>query len=81
MFVYLWGVWGFHSQYTPWEPLGIKIMYEYVLYVYQKTFTYDGAIGGFFEDDNPATQKDTLARYFYDGIYNFFILMLIFEIV
>ena len=77
----MWAVCGFVYYYDEWSPLGIKIMYEYFLYVYDKAFKYDGGIGGFFEDANPATELNQMGRYMYDGIFNFFVLAMIFEIV
>lgn len=81
MLVYLWALWGYRSFPVEYSGLGITKMYEYFLYLYDKTFKYDGAVGGFFEDDNPATGRNSLERFLYDGIYNFACVSLIFEIV
>jgi hypothetical protein len=83
MLVYIWSLWGYMSFPTEYGPLEIRKMYEFTLYLYDKTFKYDGAVGGFFEDENPATGPDrrNLERYMYDGIYNFACVSLVFEIV
>ena len=81
MLVYMWSIWGYVSYPDEYSSLGITKMYEFYTYLYDKTFKYDGGVGGFFEDATPATEKNELPRYFYDGIYNFFIVTLIFEIV
>ena len=63
MLVYIWSVWGYISFPAEYSPLGITKMYEFFLYLYDKTFKYDGAVGGFFEDSHPATGRDTLERF------------------
>lgn len=83
MLVYIWSLWGYISFPTEYGPLEIRKMYEYTLYLYDKTFKYDGAVGGFFEDATPATapERRNMERYMYDGVYNFACVSLIFEIV
>jgi len=83
MLSYQWAVWGFHRFREEYLRLGPEYVYQYWMWLFDKLWKYSGAIGGYLEstDAYKASFRFTFERYAYDGFYNVFCRIMIFQIL